>query len=257
MLSPVDIQNKQFKKNKIGGYNIDEVDEFLEQILKSFQELINENYSLKDKMNTLNESVQYYRTMESTIQNVLVLADKTAQDTKSAAYEKADEIKKEAEERADQMISTAEQKAGAMVEQAKQEVFELSKKAEDIKRQYGSYKTQFKQFLQSQMELLDQGDRSMAQYDEENKETAIDEAVTCEAEVAAVEDIDESALSLEEPSKAVTDVCKEEQDEVRGESILVDNQKLVTVKTASNDAEEDNAFFTKEYVPISKSETDN
>ena len=35
--------------------------------------------------------------MESTIQNVLVLADKTAQDTKSAAYEKAEEIKKEAE----------------------------------------------------------------------------------------------------------------------------------------------------------------
>lgn len=158
MLSPVDIQNKEFRKNKIGGYNIEEVNDFLDEVLKSYQEVINENYALKDKINALNESVQYYRTMESTIQNVLVLADKTAQDTKSAAYEKAEEIRKEAEQRAEKMTGLAEERVTRIVEQGRQEAFELSQKVEEIKRQYLSYKSQFKQLLQSQMELLEQGE---------------------------------------------------------------------------------------------------
>lgn len=158
MLSPVDIQNKEFRKSKIGGYHIEEVNDFLDEVLKSYQEIINENYALKDKINALNESVQYYRTMESTIQNVLVLADKTAQDTKSAAYEKAEEIKKEAEQRAEKMTSLAEERVARIVEQGRQEAFELSQKVEEVKRQYLSYKAQFKQLLQSQMELLEQGE---------------------------------------------------------------------------------------------------
>ena len=158
MLSPVDIQNKEFRKSKIGGYHIEEVNDFLDEVLKSYQEIINENYALKDKINALNESVQYYRTMESTIQNVLVLADKTAQDTKSAAYEKAEEIKKEAEQRAEKITSLAEERVARIVEQGRQEAFELSQKVEEVKRQYLSYKAQFKQLLQSQMELLEQGE---------------------------------------------------------------------------------------------------
>ena len=158
MLSPVDIQNKEFRKTKIGGYHIEEVNDFLDEILKSYQEVINENYALKDKINALNESIQYYRSMESTIQNVLVLADKTAQDTKGAAYEKAEEIKKEAEHRAETVTRSAEERVSRIVEQGRQEAFELTRRVEDIKRQYLSYKAQFKQLLQSQMELLEQGD---------------------------------------------------------------------------------------------------
>ncbi len=161
MLSPVDIENKEFKKSKIGGYNIEEVNEFLEQVLASFQEVINENFALKDKINVLNESIQYYRTMESTIQNVLVLADKTAQDTKGAAYEKAEQIKREAEQRADKLINLAEERVSRIVEQARQDAFEMGQKVEETKRQYIAYRTQFRQLLQSQMDLLEQGDQRM------------------------------------------------------------------------------------------------
>lgn len=167
MLSPVDIQNKEFKKSKLGGYNIDEVNEFLDLILQSYQELINENYTLKDKVNVLNESVQYYRTMESTIQNVLVLADKTAQETKANAYEKAEQMKHDAEARAEKMTTLAEERVGRIIEQGRQEAFELSQKSDDLRRQYLAYKGQFKQLLQAQMELLEQGDTQMSPFNEE------------------------------------------------------------------------------------------
>ncbi|WP_069997601.1 DivIVA domain-containing protein [Cellulosilyticum sp. I15G10I2] len=205
MLSPVDIQNKVFKKSKIGGYNVEEVNDFVEEVIRSYQELINENYALKDKMNILNESIQYYRTMEATIQNVLVLADKTAQDTKSAAYEKAEQIKKDAEQRAEKMIFSAEERVSRILEKGRQEAFELDQNIEAIKRQYKGYKIQFNQILQAQLEIIENNeDKSLAKEDDLFKETPT--------------------------------VTEEEKDLLTGFEPL--------------NLDEDNKFYTKEYMPI-------
>lgn len=214
MLSVVDIQNKEFKKNKIGGYNIDEVNDYLEQIIKSYQEVLNENYALKDKINVLNESVQYYRTMESTIQNVLVLADKTAQDTKAAAYEKAEQIKKEADERAEKITSLAEERVSRIIDQGRQEAYDLGQKVEETKRQYLTYKTQFKQLLQAQVDFLEQGDERMA---------------------LMQDDLSRAFSKIQEEA-----VIKQEEEQVE-----------LTEEIASAD---DEAFYTKAYMPLVKEE---
>lgn len=214
MLSVVDIQNKAFKKNKIGGYNVEEVNDYLEQIIKSYQEVLNENYALKDKINVLNESVQYYRTMESTIQNVLVLADKTAQDTKAAAYEKAEQIKKEADERAEKITSLAEERVSRIIDQGRQEAYELGNKVEEAKRQYLTYKTQFKQLLQAQVDFLEQGDERM---------------------VVRQDDLSRAFLKIQEET-----VIKEEEEQVQ-----VSNEGACT---------EEEDFYTKAYMPLIKEE---
>ncbi len=154
MLSPVDIQNKVFKKSKLGGYQVEDVNDFFEEVLKNYQELTNENYALKDKVNVLNESIQYYRTMEETIQNVLVLADKTAQDTKSTAYEKAEQVKKDAEQRAEKIIFSAEERANKILDQVRKDAFELTQKNEELKAQYLAYRSQMKQMLLAQLDML-------------------------------------------------------------------------------------------------------
>lgn len=215
MLSVVDIQNKEFRRNKIGGYNIDEVDEYLEQIIKSYQELLNENYDLKNEVDSLNKSVQYYRTMESTIQNVLVLADKTAQDTKAAAYEKAEQIKKEADSHAEKITCLAEERVSRIIDQGRKDAYELAQEVEEAKSQFMSYKNQFKQLLQMQMEVLEQGDLRMS----------------------AVEDDLSGAFSkIEEETNK-----KEEIQEVSEEIQQEPNS-------------EDEAFYTKAYVPLSSGE---
>lgn len=147
MLSPVDIQNKEFRKARFGGYHAEEVNEFLDEVLEAYQALTKENHEIKDKLNMLNENIQYYRAMEATIQNALVLAEKTAQDTKSLAYEKAEQIKRDAEQRADTLI-----------DQARQEIYSLSHKIENLKKQYLGFKIQIKQSLTAQLEILEQQD---------------------------------------------------------------------------------------------------
>ena len=155
MLSPVDIQNKQFKKTKIGGYSAVEVNDFLQEVFETHQNVVKENYELKDKINMLNENLHYYRTMEGTIQNALVLAEKTAQDTKALAYEKADQSKKEAEHKADHII-----------ENSRQELYVLSNRIEELKKQYLSIKVQIKQMLQGQLEIIEQQSMPAIEEDE-------------------------------------------------------------------------------------------
>ena len=216
MLSIVDIQNKEFKKSKFGGYQVDEVNEYLEQIIKSFQEVLNDNYALKDKVNSLNESVQYYRTMESTIQNVLVLADKTAQDTKAAAYEKAEQIKNEAEERAEKITALAEERVSKIIDQGRQEAYELGQKVEETKRQYLAYKAQFKQLIQAQMDFLEQGDSRMN---------------------SMQENLLEALSGMEEET-------------IQGET----TQKQDAFEEGSSplSEEEDDTYYTKAYIPVSE-----
>lgn len=222
MLSVVDIQNKEFKRSKIGGYNIEDVNDYLEQIIKSYQEILNENYALKDKVNVLNESVQYYRTMESTIQNVLVLADKTAQDTKAAAYEKAEQIKKEADERADKITMLAEERVARIIDQGRQEAYELSQKVEEARSQYIAYKSQFKQILQAQLEFIEQGDLRMN---------------------GMQEDLSQAFANIQEETVE------------HGTEQVVDDEinQLSNEEVAATEAEDD-VYYTKAYVPVSKEE---
>ena len=226
MLSVVDIQNKEFKKSKFGGYNIEDVNDYLEQIVKSYQELLNENYALKDKVNVLNESVQYYRTMESTIQNVLVLADKTAQDTKAAAYEKAEQIKKEADERADKITSLAEERVARIIDQGRQEAYELGQKVEEAKSQYIAYKAQFKQILQAQLDFIEQGDMRMN---------------------GMQEDLSQAFAKIQEETTETTETAELSNDQILSTSSEVTMEEIAALQ-------EDDTYYTKAYVPVLKEE---
>lgn len=190
MLSPIDIQNKEFRKAKIGGYHMEEVNDFLDEILESYQVLTKENIELKDKIEMLNGNIQYYRSMEATIQNALVLAEKTAQDTKSLAYEKADQIKKD-----------AYQKAEVIVEEAKNEVYQWNQQLDELKKQYQTIKLQIRQLLQGQLEYLEQQATTHSELTKNVElphEEEVDEAEIVEEIEQLEDDIDEEAFYTKE-----------------------------------------------------------
>lgn len=142
MLTPLDIESKTFKKGM--GYNSKEVDRFLRDILSDYEKIYKENIELKDKVNVLNEGIQYYKTMEDTLQNTLVLAEKTAEEAKSNARKKAEQIEKD-----------AEIKARTIVQDARTDLYSINNKIEELIEQYESYKIQIKQYLKTQLELIE------------------------------------------------------------------------------------------------------
>lgn len=72
MLTPIEIQRKVFKSGI--GYEKKDVDSFLKEILDDYETIYKENVELTDKVNVLSEGIQYYKSIEKTLQKALVLA---------------------------------------------------------------------------------------------------------------------------------------------------------------------------------------
>ena len=143
MITPIEIQNKVFKSGGL-GYDKKDVDSFMEELLENYEALYRERMEMTDRMNTLKEGLQYYKTIEKTLQKALLLAERTADETKSNAMKNAALIEQEA-------VS----KANMILEDAKRELEMIRKQTIELVRQYDMYKAKFKSLVNSQTELLD------------------------------------------------------------------------------------------------------
>lgn len=142
MLTPLDIENKRFSKS-IKGYNLDEVDDFLDQLTVDYEKLYKENNGLKNQVEDLQKELVHYKEVEKTLQNTLIMAQSTA-----------DDIKSNAQNRADQIIRDAQSEARRATDEITKEEFEIRKRTEELKRQFGVYKAKMEALLISQLEML-------------------------------------------------------------------------------------------------------
>ena len=143
MLTPLDIENKRFGKQMMNGYNVNEVDDFLDELTLEYGKLYKENAELKEKREELDNDVDKYKNIENTLQSTLVMAQKTA-----------DEITAVAKQQADQIIKDAELSAKNSVEELNKQITLKKKELEELKKQFDVYKAKMESLLISQLELL-------------------------------------------------------------------------------------------------------
>lgn len=74
MLKPTDIQQVAFVKAVFGGYDMQSVDEFLDQVGRDYQALTTENSNLKQKLRLLVQKLEEYRAREDAINQAQVQA---------------------------------------------------------------------------------------------------------------------------------------------------------------------------------------
>ena len=142
MLTPLDIENKKFGRS-LKGYNVSEVDDFLDELTIAYEKLYKENADLKEKMENSQKDLEHYRSVEHTLQNTLVMAQTTAED-----------IKKMAQGQADQILQDAQMQARQHTEDLSRQEFELRVKIEETKKKFDMYKAKMEALLISQLELL-------------------------------------------------------------------------------------------------------
>lgn len=142
MLTPLDIENKKFP-TKFKGYDDAEVDAFLDQLTIDYEKIYRENAELKALVEENKKELEHYRNVERTLQNTLVMAQTTAEDIKASA-----------QLRAEQIIRDAQSEARRATEEITKEEFDIRKRTEELKRQFGVYKAKMEALLISQLELL-------------------------------------------------------------------------------------------------------
>ncbi|HJD00669.1 MAG TPA: DivIVA domain-containing protein [Candidatus Dwaynia gallinarum] len=142
-LTPVDITNKEFRK-MLRGYDPEEVDEFLDQIVEDYEELFKENSLLKEKINAMNEKIEHYSKIESTIQNTLLLAQNAAEQAKVSSQKEADIV-----------IKHANDSAKKILDKAHTDVVSITQEYDRLKQEFVKFRAKFRNFITVQMETFE------------------------------------------------------------------------------------------------------
>lgn len=143
MITPLDIENKRFAKQMMNGYSVEEVDDFLDELTTDYAKNYKEVNELRSKVEELTSSLAQYKTIESTLQNTLVMAQTTAEEVKNVAKQKAEQIVEEAK-------ASAQKK----VDDLNNEILIKQRELDDVKKQFDIYKAKMESLLISQLELL-------------------------------------------------------------------------------------------------------
>ena len=103
-ISPVDIQHKTFKR-KLQGYDPADVDQFLDEVIEVLEDDAHKQAALEAEIADLKERISHFKAMEESLQNTLVLAQRTADEVKASAHKEADLIRLQARVAADKEVA--------------------------------------------------------------------------------------------------------------------------------------------------------
>lgn len=102
MLTPADIHNKEFSRG-FRGYSEEEVDDFLDEVIESVEEMMKKISKLEDDLSLEQKKVAQYQEMEKNLQDTLAVAQKTAEDVVENAKQRVAEMEQAAKEDCDRL----------------------------------------------------------------------------------------------------------------------------------------------------------
>jgi cell division initiation protein len=132
-ITVIDIQHKEFKKS-LQGYDRNEVNEFLDEIIETLEDEAQTRAALQGEIADLRERLSHFKAMEESLQSTLLLAQRTADEVKAAAHKEADLIKQEARLAAEREISALSER----IDEARREAQRHSDTAEKAKSELRS-----------------------------------------------------------------------------------------------------------------------
>lgn len=186
-LTPMEINNKEFKR-VIRGYSQEEVDEFLDRIVEEYEALYKENSKLKEKLDNSNEKLAHHAQIENTIQNTLILAQETAEQSKKTSQEEADRI-----------IRKANDTAQKILDKAHSDVLQINDDYDLIKQEFVRFRAKFRNFMNFQIDTFDDLEKDFVKNfnvtkPEEVEEKGIEVALLEDDNTMIIKDIDEDIM---------------------------------------------------------------
>ena len=154
MITPLDIENKKFNKQMMNGYNVEEVDDFLDQLVEDYGKNYKDLATMTSKVEELTYSLNHYKNIETTLQNTLVMAQTTAEEVKNVAKQQSEQIINEAKKQADDMLRTSKEDSRKTLNNLEEQIRIKEKELDDIKKQFDIYKAKMESLLISQLELI-------------------------------------------------------------------------------------------------------
>lgn len=143
MITPIDIQTKEFSKS-VRGYSQEEVDQFLDEIMADYEKLLAENEELKKQVDSAYEKVDNYKGTEGAVLQTL-----------EAAKALMNDISASAEKRAEILLKNAQLDADLKQKQARENVERLKEEEVQLTARVARMKLKFRSYLENELERFD------------------------------------------------------------------------------------------------------
>ena len=154
-ITPLDIRKQEFRKT-MRGLDSDEVYAFLSTVAEEYEAVLSDNKKLREKIVSIEESLQDYKKIESNLRNTLLTAERVTKEATENARKEAGLIVREAEVEAERAAETIR----AHTQQLRREILEL-------KKQKDNYLTRFKTLIESHRKVLGGFEEDFAEVDRE------------------------------------------------------------------------------------------
>jgi cell division initiation protein len=144
-LTPQDIQSQQFHV-RFRGFDVEEVDNFLERIAEEFLLLLEENKNLKEERETLRKEIDTYHVREKSFQNAILSAQQIAEEMKEKSRREAEEI-----------LIAAKNEARQLEREANAEVAALEGDVDRLKKMKAESRQELQRVLYNYLTQLEEG----------------------------------------------------------------------------------------------------
>ena len=155
-ITPLDIQQQQFN-TKFRGFDVREVDAFLEQMSDAFEKALTESERLQEEIRRLKLENQGYKEREETFKRAMLNSEKVLE-----------QIKKNAQKSAELVVAEAEVKAEKILNRAQNRLAQLHEDIAELKRQRMQIEIQIRSVIESHAKLLEIGKEETQTMEEED-----------------------------------------------------------------------------------------
>ena len=155
-ITPIEIQQQQFKV-RFRGFDVMEVDNFLEQVTDAFELLQQENKNAQDEIQRIKLESQGYKEREETFKRAMLDSQKVL-----------DQMKENARKSAELIVAGAEVKAEKILNRAHIRLAQLHDDITELKRQRIQIEVQIRSIIEAHTKLLEIGNEGMNAVDEED-----------------------------------------------------------------------------------------
>lgn len=141
-ITPIDIHNKEFP-TKFKGYDPELVNDYLDEIIRSMEQLIRDNKDLEKRAKFNEEKVEYFNKIQETLNKSIIVAQEAADRLKENAQKDAEIILFEAEKTADSILKTAAEKAN-----------QINRETDSLKKETRVFRQRLQIMVESQLEMI-------------------------------------------------------------------------------------------------------
>ncbi len=173
-ITPLDVRKQEFRK-AVRGFDCDEVRAFLTTLADEYETVLVDNKQIRERIMEQDDKIAEYKTMERTLRDTLMTAEKLMQETRETANREGEVI-----------ILAAHQKAKNILEECRLRTEELRREIVGLRKEKETYLARFKGLAEAQIAFIESHKNDFADLDKrlvDLMDSVVDGAISSETEV--------------------------------------------------------------------------